>query len=174
MLPTAELEYELPADRIATVPAEPRDSARLMVVRRGSGEILEHTTVRELPRLLRAGDLMVMNATKVLPARFVGQRADTAGGAEGLYLGMDPRGEGSADRWIVMVKGKKLRPGTEIELSDDQDRPSGTRLSLIERAPEEGGAWRVRVVGGGAGYRAGGRAGPPGPHTASTVHPESP
>ena len=63
----ADFDYELPDDRIAQTPIEPRDGARLLVDR-GSAE-QEHRHVRDLPDLLRAGDLLVLNETRVIPAR---------------------------------------------------------------------------------------------------------
>jgi len=78
-------DYELPTRLIAQYPAEPRDSARLLVARRGS-TALAHHIVRDLPELLQAGDLLVLNDTKVLPARLIGQREGTGGKWEALYL----------------------------------------------------------------------------------------
>ncbi len=86
MLRTADLEYDLPEDRIARLPAEPRDSARLMVVKRSDAAFIEHTTVRDLPNYLKSGDCLVLNTTRVLPARLQGLRTDTGGRVEGLYL----------------------------------------------------------------------------------------
>ncbi len=76
MLATADLEYELPAKCIARSPAEPRDSARLMHVPLDGTEP-SHRTVRELPDLLQAGDLLVLNTSRVVPARVLGVREDT-------------------------------------------------------------------------------------------------
>ena len=75
MLPTSALEYELPEDLIATRAAEPRDAARLMVVSRRGEREPAHARVADLPDYLRAGDLLVFNTTRVIPARLVGQRA---------------------------------------------------------------------------------------------------
>ena len=71
-------DYELPERLIAQHPALRRDEARLLVVRVGAGE-LEHRVFRELPTLLRAGDLVVRNDTRVTPARLVGTRVKTGG-----------------------------------------------------------------------------------------------
>ena len=78
-------DYHLPDHLVAQHPAEPRDAARLLVVRRDTGEI-EHRVFRDLPELLSAGDLLVLNDTKVLPARLVGRREATGGRWEGLFL----------------------------------------------------------------------------------------
>jgi S-adenosylmethionine:tRNA ribosyltransferase-isomerase len=82
---TADFDFQLPAEFIAQQPAEPRDSSRLMVLRRSSGTI-EHSIFRDLPELLRRGDLLVVNDTRVMAARLVGRRADTGGAAEALLI----------------------------------------------------------------------------------------
>jgi S-adenosylmethionine:tRNA ribosyltransferase-isomerase len=78
-------DYHLPEHLIAQHPAAERDAARLLVVRRDTRAI-EHRVFRELPELLAPGDLIVLNDTRVLPARLVGQRALTGGKWEGLFL----------------------------------------------------------------------------------------
>src|SRR5258707_15005357 len=80
------LDYELPPDLIAQEPAAERDQSRLLVVRRGD-EALDHRHFVELPDLLASGDLLVLNDTRVLPARLLGRRERTGGKWEGLYLG---------------------------------------------------------------------------------------
>ena len=67
-------DFDLPSERIALRPASPRDAARLMVVRPGASPELEDRSVRDLPELLRAGDVLVVNDTKVIPARLKGRR----------------------------------------------------------------------------------------------------
>jgi S-adenosylmethionine:tRNA ribosyltransferase-isomerase len=78
-------DYTLPEHLIAQHPAAERDAARLLVVRRESCSI-EHRVFRDLPELLAPGDLVVLNDTRVLPARLVGQRESTGGKWEGLFL----------------------------------------------------------------------------------------
>jgi S-adenosylmethionine:tRNA ribosyltransferase-isomerase len=78
-------DYHLPEHLIAQHPAERRDESRLLVVRRASAT-LEHRTFRDLPELLAPGDLLVLNDTKVLPARLVGRREATGGKWEALFL----------------------------------------------------------------------------------------
>lgn len=82
---TADFEFALPPELIAQQPAEPRDSARLMVLRRRA-QTIEHHSVRDLPRLLEAGDLLVVNDTRVMAARLLGHRLDTGGAAEALLV----------------------------------------------------------------------------------------
>ena len=114
----ADIDYDLPGERIAQSPIEPRDAARLLVDR---GDHVEHRQVCDLPDLLEAGDLVVVNDTKVLPAR-IPVRRSTGGKAEILLL--EERDDGS---WEALGKpSKKLKPGDlvhaeglTIEMADD-------------------------------------------------------
>lgn len=108
---TSDFDYDLPESCIGQIPAEPRDSARLLVA--GSAEqSIGHHTVRDLPSLLQPGDLLVVNDTKVLPARFH-LRKPTGGAVEILLL--EPTGKHR--EWQALVKpGKRLRVGTRLEL----------------------------------------------------------
>lgn len=108
---TSEFDYDLPPELIAQTPVEPRDASRLMVVHRGTGEI-EHRVFCDVVEYLRAGDLLVMNQTRVLPARLFGRKAVTGGRVELLLLNRR-----DAHTWEVLVRGKRLRPGTPIELA---------------------------------------------------------
>ncbi len=130
-----ELDYDLPADRIATRPSEPRDAARLMVVSH-QGEVIEHARVRDLPQYVQAGDCMVFNNTAVCPARLVGRRADTGGRVEGLFLEMVSARQG---RCLFKSNGK-LRPGQVLALVNAQQDVTGDELVLIDRSDE---AWIV-------------------------------
>jgi len=119
-----DYDYELPAERIAQRPTAERDGARLLVLDRASGT-RTHSHVRELPRWLRPGDELVVNATRVLPARLRG-RKDSGGAAEALILGPQP---GSAGRYRALIKttgrlrtGLKLRFGSlDAELAERLD-----------------------------------------------------
>lgn len=84
-------DYDLPPDRIAQEPAADRDTSRLLVVERSTGT-LRHHHFRDLPDLLNPGDLLVLNDTRVLPARLVGRREKTGGKWEGLFLRQTPDG----------------------------------------------------------------------------------
>ncbi|MHC4219207.1 MAG: tRNA preQ1(34) S-adenosylmethionine ribosyltransferase-isomerase QueA [Planctomycetota bacterium] len=139
MLPTEALDYHLPPELIATRPADPRDSARMMVVRRGD-ERVDHVRVYDLPQYLEAGDAVVFNTTAVTPARLRGRRAETGGRVNCLYVEQEP-----PDRWLVMLQsGGRLRPGDRIELVDEQDRPGECGLELVEPRPE---GWLARLTG---------------------------
>lgn len=108
-----EFDYELPPERIAQTPIEPRDASRLLTLDRVTGET-KQGTFRDILEEVRAGDVWVFNNTRVLPARLYGTRP-TGGRVEVLLL--HPRGN---DRWEVLVKpGKKALPGTELSFGDD-------------------------------------------------------
>lgn len=140
MLRTSELEYELPEASIATTPAEPRDAARLMVVPRDGGAAV-HTHIRKLATYLRPGDLLVLNVTRVVPARFVGVRADTGGKAEGLYLRDD------ADGWVVLLRARRMKAGVRVSLQTLAGGDAAASLLLVAKVDAEPGGWRVRVEG---------------------------
>jgi S-adenosylmethionine:tRNA ribosyltransferase-isomerase len=124
---TSELDYELPEALIAQRPAEPRDSSRLMVVDARSGTVSHHA-FRGLPRFLRPGDALVLNETKVLPARLLGRRP---GGGEVELLFLRELG----GRWEVLARpSKRLRPGMTLSVGGDE-------LELVENLGE--GRWRV-------------------------------
>ncbi|MEZ5897535.1 MAG: tRNA preQ1(34) S-adenosylmethionine ribosyltransferase-isomerase QueA [Parvularculaceae bacterium] len=119
-----EFDFTLPEDRIALHPASPRDTARLLHVRgRARGDF----TVRDLPSLLRPGDLMVLNDTKVIPAQLAGQRppranANAGGEAVALDVTLHKRLAGSPDigaRWAAFVRpAKRIKEGERINFSD--------------------------------------------------------
>jgi len=105
----SDFDYDLPKELIAQKPVEPRDASRLMVVDRSSGAI-SHRYFRDLPEYLRPGDALVVNETRVMPARLLGSRERTGGAIEVLLL--KRLGQ---DRWETLVKpGKKARPGERI------------------------------------------------------------
>lgn len=112
-LSTKDFYYDLPEDRIAQTPEQQRDHSRLMVIHREDGRI-EDKHFCDIVDYLRPGDLLIMNNTKVLPARIYGKKAETGGKVELLLLKrLDEK------RWETMVKpGKKALPGVEIVFSD--------------------------------------------------------
>jgi S-adenosylmethionine:tRNA ribosyltransferase-isomerase len=126
--------YDLPAAAIAQVPAEPRDSARLLVDR-GASEPPDHLRVADLPSLVRPGDLLVVNETRVLPARLRLQKA-TGGAVEVLLL--EPEA-GSPTTWTALVRpSRKVAPGTVLVAGPDLSVEVGERL--------EGGQRLVRLA----------------------------
>ncbi len=141
-LPTSALAYDLPPELIATQPAEPRDSARLMVVRRGD-EAVEHAHVRDLPLFLAPGDALVFNTTAVAPARFQGRREPGGARVEGLFIE-----EPSAGAWLVMLKSNaRLKPGDRLDLEDPERGAVSQRLELVEPQPP---GWLARRQGPGS------------------------
>src|SRR4051812_586403 len=103
-------DFELPPERIALRPASPRDAARLLVVRPGAAAELEDRRFGEFPDLLRPGDALVCNDTRVIPARLVGLKLAPLGEGARIEATLHKRLDGS--RWRAFVRpAKKLRPG---------------------------------------------------------------
>ncbi len=120
----SDFYYDLPEELIAQTPLERRDASRLMHLDRQTGAI-EHRHFYELPQLLRSGDCLIMNDSRVLPARLLGCRS-TGGGVE-LVLLRD-LGEG---KWECLSRpGKKTRPGTELSFGDGKLK--ATVVDVIE------------------------------------------
>ena len=131
-----DFDYHLPDDRIAQTPVEPRDASRLLVDR-GSGDP-EHRVVRDLPDVLRPGDLLVVNETKVIPARLALRRA-TGGAAEVLLL--EPL-DGAREVWEALVRpAKRLKVGEVLRSADGVDV-----VEIGERTPA-GDTFTVRLLG---------------------------
>ena len=106
-------KFDLPEELIAQTPVEPRDASRLMCLDRESGAI-SHRHFRDLPSLLRPGDLLVANDSRVLPARLYGQKEDTGATMEFLLLEQKEQ-----KRWEVMVKpGRRAKVGTRFVFGD--------------------------------------------------------
>jgi S-adenosylmethionine:tRNA ribosyltransferase-isomerase len=127
----ADFDYELPVSAIAQTPPEPRDGARLLVIER-AGDGLADRRVAELPSLLRAGDCLVVNDSRVIPARVL---AEDAEGRPVELLFVEPVTEGA---WRAMVRpGRRCRPGAHLRagavrlrvVATDED---GTRLIASE------------------------------------------
>ena len=132
---TDQLDYDLPTELIAQAPAEPRDAARLLVYDRAA-RTTRHRHFRDLLDELRYDDLVVVNATRVLPVR-VHARRPTGGMAEVLLL--EPRGDGT---WEALARPlRKLTPGTRLVVS------AGLEIEVGERL--EGGRLVVRPIAAG-------------------------
>ena len=124
---TSDFYYDLPPELIAQTPAQPRDSSRLLCLGRASGA-MEHRHFRDLPGLLRPGDLLVLNNTKVLPARLIGTRAGTGGACELLLLR-----EAEKDVWECLSRpAKRLKTGNTVIFGD------GSLTGTIEESLDEG------------------------------------
>ena len=134
----ADYDYLLPNELIAREPPAHREEARLLVVDRATGTI-RHASISDLPTFLQPGDCLVLNDTRVLPARLLGERAATGAKWEGLYLNSLPGG-----RWQILGKTRgKLVPGERIRLFPAHDPTSSDRLDLMLEEKSEDGLWTV-------------------------------
>ena len=126
-LKTSDYFYELPPELIAQDPLEDRSSSRLMVLDQKTGAVSHHV-FREIPSFLRPGDCLVLNNTRVIPARLMGVREETGGAVEVLLLKRR-----TGDVWECLVKpGKKARPGTRLAFGD------GLLHAQVEDVVEDG------------------------------------
>ncbi len=141
---TSELDYDLPPERIAQHPAEPRDASRLLVLDRSSGEI-RLDAFRNIGAYLRAGDCLVMNDTRVIRARLRGRKP--SGGQVEVFL----LREQSPGVWTALVRpSARVKPGSKVRIADALDAvvgdimPDGQRLirfedpAVLERLEEIG------------------------------------
>ena len=113
LMTKSDYYFDLPEDLIAQTPVEPRDSSRLMCLNRQTGEIAHHH-FRDLTELLKPGDLLVVNDSRVLPARLYGQKEDTGANMEFLLLEQKEQ-----KRWEVMVKpGRRAKIGSRFVFGD--------------------------------------------------------
>ncbi|MGM0668896.1 MAG: tRNA preQ1(34) S-adenosylmethionine ribosyltransferase-isomerase QueA [Gemmatimonadota bacterium] len=146
----SDFEYELPPHRVARYPAEKRDESRLLVVDRGGGEP-GHLLFRDLPGLFQAGDLLVVNESRVLPVRLLG-RKPTGAPAEVFLLrpwsgnsSESTPEEGSCQKgkkgklWEALVRpGSKLKPGRRVKVAPELE------VEILDSVP--GGGRLVRLV----------------------------
>ena len=133
---TSDYDYPLPRELIAQRPLKNRADARLMLVDRQSQSVSHHH-VRDLPDLLRPNDCLVFNDTRVVPARLVGERADTGGRWEGLFLAADDSGA-----WKMLCKTRgRLREGERVVAHSPDHRHELTIRLLLK---QEGGIWLGR------------------------------
>jgi S-adenosylmethionine:tRNA ribosyltransferase-isomerase len=147
----SDFDFELPDDLIAQEPSQERGGSRLLVLDRGSGRI-EHRFFSNLPAYLRAGDLLVLNNTRVFPARLLGRRVPTRGAVECLLLRpvetpatADP-GLASSQVWTALVSpGQKLKPGASVSFERDGVVLFG---EVLERLASGQRAVRLWTAGG--------------------------
>jgi S-adenosylmethionine:tRNA ribosyltransferase-isomerase len=125
---TSDFWYDLPPELIAQTPIEPRDVARLLQLDRASGAISHHHFY-DLPDLLRPGDLLVANESRVIPARIFARKAGSGGAIEILLLRRV-----DATAWQALLRGHRLRVGMQIEVRPDlmatviEQLPGGERV----------------------------------------------
>ncbi|HHW42914.1 MAG TPA: tRNA preQ1(34) S-adenosylmethionine ribosyltransferase-isomerase QueA [Desulfotomaculum sp.] len=124
----SDFDYDLPEELIAQEPAPRRDESRLMVLHRREDRI-EHRLFRDIVDYLSPKDVLVVNETRVIPARLVGQKADGGGEVEVLLLRQLDR-----ERWETLVRpGRRLKPGTRLVFGD------GLAGGVVEETTPEGG-----------------------------------
>ncbi len=107
---TSDFDYDLPPEFIAQTPAAPRDSSRLLVLHRADGSVA-HRRFRDIGEYLRPGDVLVINQTRVIPARLYARKVPTGGKAEILLLRRE-----DAHTWEALVGGKRLRAGARLQV----------------------------------------------------------
>ncbi len=133
-----DFDYSLPPAFIAQSPIEPRDAARLLLLDRTQLGLGDHH-VRDLPQLLKPGDVLVFNDTRVLPARLWARKRRTGGRVEILLLRREV-----AQRWEALVGGKGLRPGMELEVVGRHDEAGTPASPILVRIEQDlGGARRL-------------------------------
>ena len=131
---TDDFDYHLPPELIAQTPAPERPASRMLVLDRGREE-LEHRGFRDLPRYLRAGDLLVLNDTRVLPARLIGRKEATGGKVEFLLLE-----ETRPGWWDVLLRAARRPPvGSRIELA------GGRAFAVLEEDTGDRGRAVIRI-----------------------------
>ena len=123
-------DYHLPRHLIAQKPVEPRDSSKLMVIR---DDQIEHKTFRDLAGYLSEEDVLVLNDSKVLPARLLGMR-ETGGKVELLLIGRE-----DGNSWECMIRGKNIRKDTRLIFAEQ-------RLEAIVREKKEGGRYKIEFL----------------------------
>jgi S-adenosylmethionine:tRNA ribosyltransferase-isomerase len=137
---TADFDFTLPPELIAQHPAPQRDESRLLVWRRDNGRV-EHRKFRELLEYLDAGDVLVLNDSRVIPARLHATQADSGGRFEILLVEENARND-----WRAMLRpGKRARPGTPLVIQDTQGGPTAIRATVLE--VDEAGHRRLQFSG---------------------------
>ncbi|MBM4271441.1 MAG: tRNA preQ1(34) S-adenosylmethionine ribosyltransferase-isomerase QueA [Deltaproteobacteria bacterium] len=132
-----DFDYHLPAELIAQHPCHQRDRSRLMVIDRKTGEI-EDRIFSHLPEILKREEVLVINDSRVIPARLVGQK-ETGGRIELLLLTRKSKVPGSSETWEVLLKpAKRVSPGTKIMIDGNCE------ASIVERASER--KWIVTLT----------------------------
>ena len=128
---TADFDFDLPPELIAQHPAPRRDASRLLVLHRLDGQ-MEHRSFSDFTRFLKAGDVLVINNSRVIPARLRGANARTGGQFEMLLLEEVARN----DWWAMLRPGKRARPGTRIICRNPDGTPSAVSAMVVETNPE--------------------------------------
>ena len=137
---SADFHYDLPPELIAQNPALRRDASRLLVLHRGDGRI-EHRQFPDLPGLLRPGDALIVNDSRVIPARLRGVKPASGGEIEALLV----EENAPNDWWVMLRPGKRVRPGSKIQFADCAGAATAISATVEEKNSE--GHCRLRFAG---------------------------
>jgi len=137
---TADFDFQLPPELIAQRPAPRRGDSRLLILNRHDGR-LEHRQFTELLEFLRAGDVLVMNNSRVIPARLHGVNPHTGGRFEILLV----EENATNDWWVMLRPSRRARVGLQIAIQDHNGNPSGIGADIVETNDE--GYRRLRFSG---------------------------
>ncbi len=129
---TADFDFVLPPELIAQEPLPERDQSRLLLLQRNSGKV-EHRNFRDFLEYLAPGDVLVLNNSRVIPARLRGVNSQTGGQFEVLLL----EENGVNDWWVMLRPGKRARTGTEIIFPDHAGKSTGVR-AIVTGTNDEG------------------------------------
>jgi S-adenosylmethionine:tRNA ribosyltransferase-isomerase len=136
---TSDFDYHLPTELIAQIPMEPRDQSRLMVLHRSDG-FLEHRYFYEIVNYLHSGDTIVLNDSRVIPARILGRKRESNANIEILLL---RRLDGKI--WEALVRpSKKVAPGTKIRIASESDSTNVEEMDAEVLEQGEGGIRHIR------------------------------
>ena len=124
---TADFDFVLPPELIAQHPAPQRDGSRLLVLCRASGQV-EHKNFRDVQGFFRAGDVLVLNNSRVIPARLLGTKARSGGQLEILLLEQNARN----DWWAMLRPAKRAPIGTQIVLHDTNGNATDIHVTVLE------------------------------------------
>jgi S-adenosylmethionine:tRNA ribosyltransferase-isomerase len=137
---TADFHYDLPPELVAQEPAGRRDASRLLVLRRADGAVA-HRNFPDLLEYLRPGDALVLNDSRVIPARLRGRKPETGGEVEVLLA----EEQGTNDWWVMLKPGKRVRPGTRIQFHCSDGSPASLAATVCEKSQE--GLYRLAFSG---------------------------
>jgi S-adenosylmethionine:tRNA ribosyltransferase-isomerase len=136
----SDFHFDLPEDRIAQSPTENREDSRLLVLHRDTGRI-EHRGFRDFKEYLRSGDTLVMNNSRVIPARLRARKIEGGGRVELLLLEENQ----TNDWWALLRPGKRLRNGSVLQVLDLEGNPSEMNATVLDKDPRA--RYRVRFSG---------------------------
>jgi len=125
-LKTVDFDYHLPPELIAQSPLLERDQSRLMVLDRATNQV-KHQIFKDITQYFRSGDVLVLNDSRVIPARLIGRKVGSGGRVELLLLE-----QLDSDRWRVLASGRRLLKGSKIRLDDREQGTTNIAAEIIE------------------------------------------